>query len=116
MPCGALLKSLVAAGVPGKAVGDERAAKRYYVSGMVQGVGYRYFAKGAAKRFEVSGYARNLRDGRVEVYAIGSVAALDAFRGELRLGPRSGRVSEITEEPAPLDSRFADQFSIEHDD
>jgi acylphosphatase len=107
---------LFAAGVPRGTVREERAARRYYVNGMVQGVGYRYFAKGAAKRLGVAGYARNLRDGRVEVYAIGFPESLDILRSELHRGPGSARVSGVTEEAAPLDSRFADQFSIEYDD
>jgi acylphosphatase len=107
---------LFAAGVPRGTVGEELAARRYYVSGMVQGVGYRYFAKNAATRCGLAGYVKNLRDGRVEVYAIGSVVSLDALLSELHRGPRSAQVSGVTEEPAPLDSRFADQFSIEYDD
>ena len=94
---------------------EEPAARRYYVSGMVQGVGYRYFASGAARRLGLAGYVRNLNDSRVEVYAIGAPAALDAFRGELHRGPHSARVTAVVEEPASLDSRFADQFSIEFD-
>lgn len=94
---------------------EEQAARRYYVSGMVQGVGYRYFARGVARKLGLAGYVRNLNDSRVEVYAIGAPAALDAFRGELYRGPHSARVTAVTEEPASHDSRFADQFSIEFD-
>jgi len=96
-------------------VREERAAKRYFVSGIVQGVGYRYFAKGVAQRLGVAGYVRNLLDGRVEVYAIGVEQSLNALLVELHRGPRSGRVSGVSEEPADLESRFADQFSIEYD-
>jgi acylphosphatase len=102
--------------VPRGTVGEEQAARRYYVSGIVQGVGYRYFAKNAATRCGLAGYVKNLRDGRVEVYAAGSAASLDALLSELHRGPRSGKVSEVVEEPAPVDSRFANQFSIEYDD
>jgi acylphosphatase len=97
-------------------VREEPAARRYYVTGIVQGVGYRYFAKNAAMRCGLAGYVKNLRDGRVEVYAVGSAASLDALRNELQRGPRSGRVSGVTEEPAPLDSSFVDEFSIEYED
>ena len=83
---------------------------------MVQGVGYRYFAKGAAQRLGLVGYVRNLRDGRVEVYAAGSPASLDTLRTELHRGPRSAQVSGVIEEQATLDSPFANQFSIEYDD
>ncbi len=67
---------------------EEPNAKRYYVSGMVQGVGYRYFAERAAMHLKVMGYVRNLRDGRVEVYAIAPAETLAA----LRRGPRTRSV------------------------
>jgi acylphosphatase len=95
---------------------EELVAKRYFVSGTVQGVGYRYFARGVAQRLGLSGYVRNLSDGRVEVYAIGPAALFGALLAELNRGPRSGRVSEVSEEPAEVESRFAGQFSIEYDD
>ncbi len=66
---------------------EEPEARRYYVSGMVQGVGYRYFAQGAAERLGVAGYVKNLRDGRVEVYAAGPAKVLAALRTELDAGP-----------------------------
>jgi len=47
----------------------KKQARRYFVSGLVQGVGYRYFTQDAADRLRLTGYVRNLRDGRVEVYA-----------------------------------------------
>ena len=47
------------------------AARRWFVRGRVQGVGYRYFAQHAASSLGLAGYARNLDDGRVEVYAAG---------------------------------------------
>lgn len=94
---------------------EEQTGRRYYVSGMVQGVGYRYFARGAARKLGLAGYVTNLNDGRVEVYAIGTPAALNALSDELRRGPHSSQVSSVTEEAASHDSRFADQFSIEFD-
>ena len=45
-------------------------ARRYFIRGRVQGVGFRDFAQRAAAQLGVSGYARNLDDGRVEVYAV----------------------------------------------
>lgn len=97
-------------------VREERAARRYYVSGIVQGVGYRYFAQRAAQRFGVTGYAKNLRDGRVEVYAVAPADSLDALRTHLERGPHSARVAAVQEEQAPVDPRFADEFSIEYDE
>jgi acylphosphatase len=95
-------------------VHEELRAKRYYISGTVQGVGYRYFTARAAERLGVAGYTKNLRDGRVEVYAIGADAILIALRVELERGPRGAMVSGVAEEDAPLDDNFAHGFSIEH--
>ena len=55
-------------------------AKRWYVRGRVQGVGYRNFAQRAATELGLTGYARNLDDGRVEVYAVGPVDKLSKWR------------------------------------
>lgn len=90
-------------------------AKRYFVSGTVQGVGFRYFARRAAKRLRVAGYAKNLADGRVEVYAIAPPQALAALRAELERGPQLASVSGVAEENAPVDAQFARDFSIEDD-
>ncbi|MGH9712696.1 MAG: acylphosphatase [Candidatus Acidiferrales bacterium] len=94
---------------------DTQQAKRYYVSGMVQGVGYRYFAQRAAKRLSVAGYVRNLRDGRVEVYAVGGPEALTKLRAELERGPGSAQVSSVAEEEAAPDPEFTRGFSVEYD-
>ncbi len=88
-------------------------AKRFYVSGMVQGVGYRFFAQRAADRLGVAGYVKNLHDGRVEVYAIGPNEQLRALRGELERGPRMASVSEVAEEEAEVLPRYAGGFTIE---
>ena len=85
------------------------------MGGVVQGVGYRYFAQNAARRLGLGGYVRNLRDGRVEVYAVGSRESLDALRKDLERGPRSGKVSSVSEEPASIDQAFTDGFSVEYE-
>jgi len=94
---------------------DQREARRYYVSGMVQGVGYRFFAQRAAQRLGLAGYVKNLRDGSVEVYAVGSIESIDALRIDLERGPRSAQVSSVREETAPIDGRFTAEFSIEYE-
>ncbi|HLX46309.1 MAG TPA: acylphosphatase [Bryobacteraceae bacterium] len=75
-------------------------ARRYVISGRVQGVGFRYFAERAAKELGVTGWARNLDDGSVEVHANGTRAALDDFEGRLRSGPSFAEVRgfEVTED------------------
>jgi len=90
-------------------------ARLYRVSGTVQGVGFRYFASRMARQLGVNGYAKNLRDGRVEVYAIGAPAKLAALRKELQRGPRSAVVSDMTEEDVAIQPKFEHGFSIERD-
>jgi acylphosphatase len=94
-------------------VDDRRVAKRFLVSGVVQGVGYRYFAQRAATKLGLSGYAKNLRDGRVEVYAVGGEKALADLCRQLERGPASASVSDVTESEAPIEARFERSFSIE---
>jgi len=91
----------------------EQQVRRYFVSGMVHGVGYRFFAQRVAERLGVRGYVRNLGDGRVEVYAVGSEASLVALVTELEQGPEAAVVSDVVEEHADLDPRFERGFSIE---
>ncbi len=97
------------------AVRDPLEARRYYVSGLVQGVGYRFFAQRVAARLGLAGFTRNLRDGRVEVYAIGSAASLQSLRAELELGPSGASVDGVSEEEASVEAAFARSFSIEYD-
>lgn len=94
---------------------ETRQARRYIVSGAVQGVGYRFFARDAAERLSVAGYVRNLYDSRVEVYAIGRPQQLSALRAVLARGPWAARVERVEEESAALDSHYADGFAIEED-
>jgi acylphosphatase len=91
-----------------------QASRRYFVSGMVQGVGYRYFAMRVAQRLGVAGYAKNLADGRVEIYAAGSDAALGKLRAELERGPQGASVTAVAEEDAAENLEFARGFSIEY--
>jgi acylphosphatase len=90
-------------------------SKRYYISGMVQGVGFRYFVEHAARQLTLCGYVKNLRDGRVEVYAIGPGSSLQLLQQELERGPRGAFVSRVDEEEAAFESQFSNSFSIEYD-
>ena len=79
-------------------------ARRFLVSGRVQGVGFRNFAQGAARETGVTGWARNLDDGRVEVHANGTAAQLEDFEARLRVGPRFADVRAVElREAAVLD-------------
>jgi acylphosphatase len=93
-------------------VSEHKQARRYIVSGIVQGVGFRYFTQNAAERLDLSGYTKNLPDGRVEVYAVGTVEQLAKLRSALERGPWGASVSEVTEEQAAIDSNYANGFVI----
>ncbi len=92
--------------------GKQRIAKKYRISGIVQGVGFRYFAERVANRLGVGGYVRNCSDGTVEVYAIGDATTLDALKLQLAEGPRSARVMSVDESDEPVNERYG-MFMIE---
>ena len=69
-------------------------ARRFVVSGRVQGVGFH--ARAAAAREGLRGFVRNLPDGRVEVEGEGDEAAMQRFERALRQGPPAGRVDAVT--------------------
>jgi len=74
-----------------------RVARRYLVSGEVQGVGFRFFAQRIAARHQVTGYVRNLEDGRVEVLAEGSAEGVEGFKHDIAAGPAHARVERVEE-------------------
>jgi len=77
-------------------------ARRYLVHGRVQGVGYRYFVQYVANGLGMRGWVRNLDDGSVEVYAIGSQADHDELAGRLHKGPSMSDVRGVdVQEAAP---------------
>jgi acylphosphatase len=82
----------------------EKIARRYFVSGRVQGVGYRYFAQRAASHLKLAGWVRNLSDGRVEAYAVGAEAVLEVFEAKLQEGPHASRVTDVIAEVAGVDA------------
>jgi acylphosphatase len=73
------------------------AARRWLIRGRVQGVGYRYFAQRAATALGLTGFARNLDDGRVEVYAAGPADKLSQLAGQLHRGPQWADVRGVEE-------------------
>jgi acylphosphatase len=72
-------------------------ARRWLVSGRVQGVGFRYFAQRRADELGLNGWARNLDDGRVEVYATGPAERLSDLAAALHMGPRMAEVRGVEE-------------------
>lgn len=69
--------------------------KRIFVSGAVQGVGYRDWVVRTAQRGGVTGWVRNLRDGRVEILAAGSDDAIEALVAACREGPVRAQVAQV---------------------
>lgn len=69
-------------------------------SGRVQGVGFRYFVQQAGDALGITGWVRNLRDGRVEAVLIGNAQAVQAVLDQCSRGPRGARVDELITRPA----------------
>jgi len=86
-----------------------RVARRFLISGRVQGVGFRFFTEAAAIREGVHGWVRNLPDGRVETSVEGDAEAVERFERSIRHGPRGARVDHVqvdAGEPAGRDTGF----------
>ncbi len=90
-----------------RVMSDGKVAVRARVTGIVQGVGYRWFAEAAARRSGVLGWVRNLRDGSVECHAEGANVAVEAFLLELRRGPRAARVEGVDAHAVPPENPAA---------
>jgi acylphosphatase len=88
-------------------------ARRYIVSGRVQGVGFRNYVEHVAGNLRVHGYVRNRRDGSVEVFAISTPERLKQLRFALEKGPMLARVTDVLEEPDHLDEKYFGNFIIE---
>jgi acylphosphatase len=84
-----------------------------FVSGVVQGVGFRYFVVDASAAAGVVGWVRNLRDGRVEFVAEGARSSLDRMVADVRRGPRGGRVEHVEEIWEQATGEFQG-FRLEH--
>jgi acylphosphatase len=83
-------------------------ARRVLVSGVVQGVGFRYYTRLRASELGLSGWVQNLADGRVEVWVEGPPAAVEQLLEWLRRGPPGAQVSasEAREVPPAGLERF----------
>ena len=83
---------------------SSKAAKRWLVRGTVQGVGFRMFVQHKAAALGVSGWARNLDDGRVEVYAVGTTDRLNDLAAALHVGPRMAEVRQVEEQEVAVEA------------
>lgn len=72
-------------------------ARKFIISGLVQGVGYRFFTQRAAARHQVRGYVKNIDGGRVEAVAEGDEKAVENFKHDLIAGPSYSKVEHIEE-------------------
>jgi acylphosphatase len=73
----------------------EMVRARIRVSGIVQGVGYRYFVRNTATSLGLGGLVRNMPDGTVEVVVEGDRELVTALVRELRIGPRYATVKGL---------------------
>jgi acylphosphatase len=86
-------------------------ARQIRVTGLVQGVGYRYALRDEARRLGVTGWVRNRADGSVEALVQGAPQALQALLAWARRGPPAARVDEVRDDPAPQE-RVYERFEI----
>ena len=86
-------------------------ARKYFISGRVQGVGFRYFVEARAAAEGLHGWVRNLPDGRVEVVLEGDEASVDRAEAVLWRGPSGAVVEDISSEAVAPTGR-ATGFSI----
>jgi acylphosphatase len=70
-------------------------ARRYFIGGRVQGVGFRFFTEASAGREGLDGWVRNLPDGRVEIAAEGDAESVERFERAIRHGPPGARVERV---------------------
>ncbi|NLS12530.1 acylphosphatase [Vibrio sp. SM6] len=84
----------------------ERMSEKFLVSGRVQGVGFRYHTCHHALKLGLTGYAKNLESGQVEVLACGSEEQLEHLAQWLSMGPKTASVTNVSRERVQLCSEF----------
>jgi acylphosphatase len=82
------------------------------ISGRVQGVGFRWFTRQAARRLMLSGWVRNLANGAVEVAVAGPQEQLDRLLQQLRRGPDGAMVTGIRALEPLAEEQLASPFSV----
>ena len=88
---------------------DGLVGQQFLVRGRVQGVGFRYFVVEKARELTLTGFTRNLPDGRVEVQAAGSASTLEELGQALQRGPALSRVEDVERQdldPVPTWTEF----------
>lgn len=75
---------------------------KFTVSGLVQGVGFRYHTSYVGTKLDLKGYAKNLNSGDVEVVVCGQHDSIEHMADWLEHGPKTSRVDAVISEPLPL--------------
>ena len=92
--------------------GDDEIRMHVIVTGLVQGVGFRYFTVMQARGIGVGGWVRNLNDGSVEVEVQGSRLAVAKLLSWLKIGPKWAHVESVDARPMPPISSRHDRFRV----
>ena len=82
------------------------ASAHMVISGLVQGVGYRWFVSRKAQEYNLTGYVKNLYSGDVEVEVEGHKPMILDFVRDLRVGPRSGHVTDMKIDWGEYEGRY----------
>jgi len=90
-----------------------RIARQFLVSGRVQGVGFRYYVQDVATHEGVTGYVRNLPDGRLEAHVEGDADAVTRVERAIRSGPAGARVEYVDTEVLPPSGHYK-SFRVTH--
>lgn len=85
-------------------------AVEIYVSGVVQGVGFRYYTTKVAKELGIKGFVKNLPDGRVYIYAVGEESSLEKFISNIHQGPPLAVVKDVEVRSAEI--KEFDKFEV----
>jgi acylphosphatase len=88
-------------------------AVRLRLRGRVQGVGFRYFARGVARDLGLTGRVRNLPNGQVEIEVAGEREKVEELKAWMRQGPPGAAVTALDEEPLAAAPDW-DRFEIDH--
>ena len=82
------------------------------IHGRVQGVGFRWFVREAARRLDLAGWVRNRPEGSVEVAAEGDDTAVESLRRAIEHGPPGAMVRSVDETIPPPDQPLDRPFTI----
>lgn len=83
------------------------------ISGRVQGVGFRYFAKQKAELYEIHGYVKNIGSRKVKVLALGESGNMEHFVQALKLGPAYAHIESVSTSPVQHTKEY-NEFKISY--